>query len=229
MAGIFHDNPDEDVRALTGLSKGIAQWCGQRDIQGNHGFRVVPLSSKIRECCEVGSILLNDRFPQPPGAFKRLGVLIAVGQMWPFFELNPRPSGRYSLWTARVLSLFIPTALGILEVNTSRSGAANWVKTNQWHGFASQHVGIEFLELLSWYDNRGWSPPLQLKDYEQMRLTQLALSISLIIETSYYCGELFSELDSDKRIRGKGPCLSALKQDLTSLSFISALKDANQK
>lgn len=174
----------------------------------------------------AGSILLNNRFPQPPGAFKRLGALIAVGQIWPFFELEPRPSGRLSLWTARILALFIPPALGMLEVDISDyQHAPHWVKLRNWRGFASQHVGVEFLELLSWYDNRGWPSNVNLQEKDETRLAQLALSVALILETSYYCGELATSLQPAVCIRGRGPCLRALRQDLTSLSFLTAIPD----
>lgn len=224
MKGIFDENFDRDVQILAGIVGGAEKWCIANQTPQNHGFTLKLDAARIQQCCQVGGILLNNRFPVQPGAFKRLGVLFVIGQMWPIFELKPRPSGRYSLWIARAMALLIPPSIDLLEVDISDNPREQkWLKLQSWQGFASSHVAVEFLEMMSWLDTNGWSHPLKLLEHEEVRLAQIALSVALILETSYYCGELAMNLHRSKRIRNKGPCLRRIQQDITSLAFVKGL------
>jgi len=191
-----------DADVLNNIAEEIAILWNEGQGKEKWGFDVTIGRKEIESCCKQGDRLLK-KYLAPeftPGPFKRVGTLVVLSHLYPFFKFNNAPSaGTATQWNARFSALLIPAALEVLKVKTSDQGKSDEWSGLSWFGFPSFHYKLDFLAWLAMME-RPFAPlptseaPLTEEDrafqkMEDHKLARMALATALMIEACYYCDE----------------------------------------
>jgi len=193
---------DEDADVLNDIAEEIAILWNEGQGKEKWGFDITIGRKEIETCCKQGDRLLKTYLATQctPGPFKRVGALVVLSHLYPFFQFNKSPAvGTATQWNARFSALLIPAALEVLRVKTAdQKGVETWSELC-WFGFPSFHYKLDFLAWLAMMD-RPLSPlpssevimteeERAFQKFEDHKLARMALATSLMIEACYYCDE----------------------------------------
>jgi len=225
-------NGNEDHQAVLDIANGVAILWNQHG-GTDHGFSLLIGRNQVVDCCTHGTKLLDRHFSRPPGPFKRIAALVVLARLDPFFQFEPNPPSvaARAEWLARICALLIPAAFSVLRVNIARSDEdEKWVNLDQWNGFPSPHMKMDFISWLQWLDNfDDIARPLNIEPADwnfrlEERVGRMILATSLMLESFYYCSEGCSTPPSPQHLRSKcRACLEGIT-DLTPLAYDSLME-----
>jgi len=218
MESLSNERIQEDAEIVVNLASAVATVWNEHGAS-HFGFKIYVGLRQVVDCCERSNLILENFFPPAPGPFKRAASLLVLGRLNPFFSLDPAPVSRSERekWLVRMLLLFLPATLGVLEVKVSRSpGIDKWMRLDGWKGFPSPAFKLEFINYLLGLNESMPSLPNGNNDFSaDSQVARHILATSMLIESCYYLGESLPKESSLRALRTRQSPQSFDEIDLT--------------